>query len=103
MIVLENALQGAETFRDKLNEFGTLACFKADHQKMKMLMKNMTAEDPKILMEKTGFQINKKVKYLGITMTNANCMSFQNNYVKMGETKIVNVRQDFCDKDEYLV
>lgn len=33
------------------------------------------------LMEKTDFKIEKKVKYLGIAMTNINCMLFKNNYV----------------------
>lgn len=30
------------------------------------------------LVEKTGFEIEEKVKYLGI-MTNVNCMQFHNN------------------------
>lgn len=30
------------------------------------------------LMNKTGLKIEKKVKYLSITVTNTNCMLFQN-------------------------
>lgn len=33
-------------------------------------------------MNKRGFRIEKKITYLGITVTNMNCMLFQNNYVK---------------------
>lgn len=32
------------------------------------------------MMNKTCLKVENKIKYLGINMTNVNCMLFQNNY-----------------------
>lgn len=42
----------------------------------------MKIKDQIKLMNKMGFKIETKVKYLGITMINTKCMLFQNNHVK---------------------
>jgi len=41
----------------EIKEFGALAVFKINNEKMKMLTKNMRMEDQKELIAKTGFQI----------------------------------------------
>lgn len=46
---------------------------------MKMLTK---IEDQTEFMNKMRVKVEKKVKQLGITMTNMNCMLFQNKYAK---------------------
>lgn len=38
-------------------------------------------------MDKADFKVEKKVKYLGIMLTNMNFMLFQNNYVKIWNKK----------------
>lgn len=59
-------------------------------------------------MKKTSFKMQKKVKYLGITMTNMNCVLFQNNCVKewneiqMGEATINIVEKNFQIKMNVL-
>lgn len=42
-----------------------------------MLIKNMTIQDQEILMKKTGFNIEKRVKYLEFTLINRKLL--QNN------------------------
>lgn len=49
-----------------------------------MLAKNMKSQDQIELENKMGFEIEKKIKYLDISMTNMNFMLFQNNYIKIG-------------------
>lgn len=43
----------------------------------------MSRQDQKLLMKKMASKIEKVVKYLGVTLTNVNCMQFQNNYAKV--------------------
>lgn len=42
----------------------------------------MKVQNQTELRNKTGFKVEKIVKYLGIAMTIMNCMLFQNSYVK---------------------
>ncbi|XP_061495705.1 calcyphosin-2 isoform X3 [Rhineura floridana] len=83
IIVLENPLEGINVLMDKLKEFGPLAGFKINNQKTKMLVKKLTLREQKELMDKTDFTIEKKLKYLGIIMTNKNSKLFHNNYEKL--------------------
>lgn len=39
-------------------------------------------EDQTEFINKMGVKVEKKVKQLGITVINMNCMLFQNNYAK---------------------
>nr|GEZ82414.1 hypothetical protein [Tanacetum cinerariifolium] len=83
VLMLENPLKDIELLMNKLKEFGSFAGFKVNKQKTKIVTKNMKTQDQLKLMNKTGFQVEKKVKYLGIVLTSMNCMLFQNNYVKV--------------------
>lgn len=41
----------------------------------------MASQDNEILTRKSGFKMEKKVKYSGATLTNTNSKLFQNNFV----------------------
>lgn len=44
-------------------------------------------------MKKMAFNIEKKVKYLGVILTNMNCILFQNDYVKVWDY----VKKEFAE------
>ena len=83
VLILQDPLETAEHLIKKLKEFGSLAGLKVNKQKTKMLIKNMTPPDQDLLMSKTGFQIEKKVRYLGVILSIKNSMLFKNNYVNI--------------------
>lgn len=44
----------------------------------------MTTQDYETLTKKPGFKVKKKVKYLGVTLTDTSSTLFQNNFVLFG-------------------
>lgn len=42
----------------------------------------MNLQDQDVLMKKTSVKVEKQVKYLGITLSNMNCVLFHNNYLE---------------------
>lgn len=83
LLILEDPVRGVELLMKKLKEFGVVAGFKINKQKTKLVTKNMDQNNQLELMNKTDFKVEKKVKYLGVTLTNMNNMLYQKNYVKM--------------------
>ena len=83
VLILQDPLNVVEHLMKKLKEFGSLAGLKVNKQKTNMLIKDMTTHNQEMLMGKTGFIIEKKVRYLGVTLSNTNCMLFQNNCAKL--------------------
>lgn len=59
-----------------LNEFVALAGFKTNKQKTIMLINNVSFQDSDTFIKKSDFKVEKKVKYLGVMLTNTNTKLF---------------------------
>ena len=64
-----------------IEEYGSLAGFKLNKTKTKMLVKNMPEKDIERLEKTTGIKVCQKAKYLGVWITPKNIDLFQNNYI----------------------
>lgn len=81
VLILQEPQSGIELLIKKLTDFSALAGFKVNKQKQRCWLRIGTHRI-KRLVKTSGFKI-KKVKYLGITVTNMNFILVQNDYVKL--------------------
>uniref|UniRef100_A0A8D0KPQ6 Reverse transcriptase n=1 Tax=Salvator merianae TaxID=96440 RepID=A0A8D0KPQ6_SALMN len=70
-------------FRKTKLTFGKVAGLKINEKKTNILVKNMRKKEQEDLGRTSGFDIGKKVKYLGVWLTKENLALYQNNYVKL--------------------
>uniref|UniRef100_A0A8D0EDD4 Reverse transcriptase domain-containing protein n=1 Tax=Salvator merianae TaxID=96440 RepID=A0A8D0EDD4_SALMN len=66
-LVLKNRNGNIDILKKKIEKFGGVTRFKEQLE----------------LMQKLGFEVEKKIKYLGISLMNQNKMLFHNNYIKI--------------------
>lgn len=77
VLILENPLEEIDVLMGKLREFGALAGFKINKEKTKMLGEDMKSKNNCLWKQVFGL---RKIKYLGIIITNKICMLFENNF-----------------------
>uniref|UniRef100_R4GCF9 Reverse transcriptase domain-containing protein n=1 Tax=Anolis carolinensis TaxID=28377 RepID=R4GCF9_ANOCA len=80
--LIENPLEQFEGWREVIGNFGEVAGLKINREKTKILTKNMSQKNKENLEVKTGIEIVKKIKYLGIELTASNAQLQKNNYEK---------------------
>uniref|UniRef100_A0A8D0E7E3 ribonuclease H n=1 Tax=Salvator merianae TaxID=96440 RepID=A0A8D0E7E3_SALMN len=83
VIILKDPKESIETVKHVIETFGRVAGLKINEKKTKILVKNMTKEEQEDLGRKSDFDIEKKVKYLGVWLTKRNLALYQNSYVKL--------------------
>uniref|UniRef100_A0A670JMH3 Reverse transcriptase domain-containing protein n=1 Tax=Podarcis muralis TaxID=64176 RepID=A0A670JMH3_PODMU len=83
VLMAEEPLETATEILEEIEKFGEVAGFIINRKKTKIIAKNMEKTEMEILQQKTGIEIAKKVKYLGIWLTPKNIDLFQNNYVSV--------------------
>uniref|UniRef100_A0A8D0DQQ7 Reverse transcriptase domain-containing protein n=1 Tax=Salvator merianae TaxID=96440 RepID=A0A8D0DQQ7_SALMN len=83
VIILKDPNESIETVKLLIETFGKVAGLKINEKKTKILVKNMKQKEQEDLGRKSGFDIEKKVKYLGVWLTKQNLALYQNNYVKL--------------------
>lgn len=81
--ILEDPIFSIKNVIQILEEFQEISGLKVNKEKTVMLTKNMSNEEKVTLVEESGFKLENKVKYLGITLTNKNVDIFHNNYEKV--------------------
>lgn len=79
-ILLEDPLANIDSLQQELNQFGKIAGLKINKNKTVMITKNLNNEEKRKLVEKSGFKIEKQIRYLGVILTNDNRQLFDNNY-----------------------
>uniref|UniRef100_A0A8D0KLK4 Reverse transcriptase domain-containing protein n=1 Tax=Salvator merianae TaxID=96440 RepID=A0A8D0KLK4_SALMN len=83
VIILKDPMESIEKVKLVIETFGRVAGLKINEKKTKILVKNMRKKEQEDLGRKAGFDIEKKVKYLGVWLTKQNLALYQNNYVKL--------------------
>lgn len=78
--IIEDPNKSVTYLMQELKEFGRFAGFKINKEKSNLLTKNIEKKEERKLINKTGCKIVKKVKYLGIWLTNNNIHLYENNY-----------------------
>uniref|UniRef100_A0A670KCX7 Reverse transcriptase domain-containing protein n=1 Tax=Podarcis muralis TaxID=64176 RepID=A0A670KCX7_PODMU len=81
VLTVEEPIESIKAILDEMEEFGKLAGFKMNKSKTKMIVKNMDQDAVVTLQQQTEIEVVKKIKYLGIWITNKNIDLYQNNYV----------------------
>uniref|UniRef100_A0A803TXE0 Reverse transcriptase domain-containing protein n=1 Tax=Anolis carolinensis TaxID=28377 RepID=A0A803TXE0_ANOCA len=80
--LIENPLEQFDLWWETIANFGEVTGFRINREKNKILTKNMTQKNKENLKKKTGIEIVKKIKYLGIELTASNAQLQKNNYEK---------------------
>uniref|UniRef100_G1KWC4 Reverse transcriptase domain-containing protein n=1 Tax=Anolis carolinensis TaxID=28377 RepID=G1KWC4_ANOCA len=80
--LIENPLEQFDPWWGTIANFGEVTGFRINREKTKILTKNMTQENKEKLKKKSGIEIVKKIKYLGIEITASNAQLLKNNYEK---------------------
>uniref|UniRef100_R4GAZ5 Reverse transcriptase domain-containing protein n=1 Tax=Anolis carolinensis TaxID=28377 RepID=R4GAZ5_ANOCA len=78
--VIENPKEMIKDWLKKIEDFGYLAGFKLNKKKTVILTKNMSMRSQRELKEKSGLEIVKKMKYLGIWIASKNNQLLDLNY-----------------------
>lgn len=81
IITTQEPNQSIPAAMDIIKKYGKLMGLKINYQKMKLLTKNLTQEKKIELQEKTGLEIENKVKYPGLWITNKNINLYEDNYI----------------------
>uniref|UniRef100_A0A2D4PAM0 Reverse transcriptase domain-containing protein n=1 Tax=Micrurus surinamensis TaxID=129470 RepID=A0A2D4PAM0_MICSU len=89
IFILQDPQETGSKLIKKIEEYGEMAGFKINREKIKILVKNITEKQKKELTKILDIQITKKVKYLGIQLT-ARCVTIKedNYYNLLQQTKI---------------
>ncbi|KAF7245269.1 hypothetical protein EYD10_08704 [Varanus komodoensis] len=83
VFITEEPLVTMPKLIQRIEDYGEITGMKINREKTKLLVKNLTQEQRKTLLEQVDLQIVKKVKYLGIYLT-AKCTSLkEDNYDKL--------------------
>uniref|UniRef100_A0A803SP10 Reverse transcriptase domain-containing protein n=1 Tax=Anolis carolinensis TaxID=28377 RepID=A0A803SP10_ANOCA len=88
--IIEDPIKTMNIWIDKFKEFEKVSGLKINLDKTVILTKNMTNTRQNELMESTGIQVRKKIKYLGIILTAKNSQLLENNY----DTKWKEIKKD---------
>lgn len=72
-----------KTFMNKIADYGEVAGLRINWDKTKMITKNIQSEKVKKLVEQIEIKVEKKVKHLGITMSNKCSTLMVDNYLKV--------------------
>uniref|UniRef100_A0A803TK36 Reverse transcriptase domain-containing protein n=1 Tax=Anolis carolinensis TaxID=28377 RepID=A0A803TK36_ANOCA len=80
--IIEEPTDKIKRWLDVIEKFGEIAGIKINRGKTKILTKNISQSHKEELQQKTGIEIVKKVKYLGIELTASNVQLQKNNYSK---------------------
>uniref|UniRef100_A0A670J9A9 Reverse transcriptase domain-containing protein n=1 Tax=Podarcis muralis TaxID=64176 RepID=A0A670J9A9_PODMU len=80
VLTVEDPRESIKEILDEMEKFGSLAGFKLNKRKTKMIVKNMDQDKIEYLQQQTEIEVAKKVKYLGIWLSNKNIDLYQNNY-----------------------
>ena len=83
VIILEDPVQSIEDLMSMLKTFGDMAGMRINQKKTKMLTKNIREQERQKLLEKTNFQEEKRIRYLGIQITKRTCTLFKDNDMKL--------------------
>lgn len=83
VFILEDPELSKETLMDKIKEYGKVAGLIINWEKTKLLTKNMQEEKARNLARESGLRLEKKVKYLGINMSNKCGMIMPDNYLRL--------------------
>lgn len=81
--ILENPINSVNALNNILLEFEKASGLKVNKDKTNLLIKNMNKDSIKLLEQQSGYKESKKVRYLGINLTNRNTDLFHNNYEKV--------------------
>uniref|UniRef100_A0A803TU04 Reverse transcriptase domain-containing protein n=1 Tax=Anolis carolinensis TaxID=28377 RepID=A0A803TU04_ANOCA len=83
--LIEEPTNQIKLWLETIEKFGEIAGIKINREKTKILTKNISQAQREELQKKTGIEVVKKVKYLGIELTASNTQLQKNNYDKNGE------------------
>uniref|UniRef100_A0A670HSH1 Reverse transcriptase domain-containing protein n=1 Tax=Podarcis muralis TaxID=64176 RepID=A0A670HSH1_PODMU len=81
VLTVEDPIDSIKGILEEMEEFGKLAGFKLNKSKTKMIVKNLDQDKIELLQQQTEIEVVKKVKYLGLWLTNKNIDLYQNNYI----------------------
>uniref|UniRef100_A0A803SS30 Reverse transcriptase domain-containing protein n=1 Tax=Anolis carolinensis TaxID=28377 RepID=A0A803SS30_ANOCA len=80
--IIEDPLNQIMAWMEAIESFGEVAGIKINRDKTKILTKNMSQTQKAAIQIKTGIEVVKKIKYLGIEFTASNTQLEKNNYDK---------------------
>lgn len=86
VFVLEDPSYSMKALIDTLLDFELISGLKVNKDKTTMITKNMSRREEQVLEQISGYKVDKKVKYLGITLTNKSTDLYHNNYKKVWNT-----------------
>uniref|UniRef100_A0A670IZP3 Reverse transcriptase domain-containing protein n=1 Tax=Podarcis muralis TaxID=64176 RepID=A0A670IZP3_PODMU len=81
VLTVEEPIDSIKGILEEMEEFGKLAGFKLNKSKTKMIVKNLDQDKIELLQQQTEIEVVKKVKYLGLWLTNKNIDLYKNNYI----------------------
>lgn len=82
-LIVEDPTRNLEYVLAEINKFGNLSGFKINKSKTVMLTKNLGKKEEDELVKRSGIQKGKKVRYLGIWLSERNTNLYENNYRTM--------------------
>uniref|UniRef100_A0A803SXA7 Reverse transcriptase domain-containing protein n=1 Tax=Anolis carolinensis TaxID=28377 RepID=A0A803SXA7_ANOCA len=80
--MIEDPTKQIKSWLEIIENFGEITGIKINREKTKILTKNISNVQKEEIQNKTGIEIAKKVKYLGIELTSSNAQLQKNNYDK---------------------
>uniref|UniRef100_A0A670JBZ4 Reverse transcriptase domain-containing protein n=1 Tax=Podarcis muralis TaxID=64176 RepID=A0A670JBZ4_PODMU len=81
VLTVEEPTESIREVLDEMEQFGKVAGFRLNKSKTKMMVKNMDQETIVKIQQDTEIEVVKKVKYLGIWLSNKNIDLYQHNYI----------------------
>uniref|UniRef100_A0A670JJJ0 Reverse transcriptase domain-containing protein n=1 Tax=Podarcis muralis TaxID=64176 RepID=A0A670JJJ0_PODMU len=81
VLTVEEPIDSIKEILNEMEQFGKLAGFRLNKRKTKMIVKNMDRDKMELLQQRTEIEIVKKIKYLGIWLSDKNIDLYQYNYV----------------------
>uniref|UniRef100_A0A803TKB6 Reverse transcriptase domain-containing protein n=1 Tax=Anolis carolinensis TaxID=28377 RepID=A0A803TKB6_ANOCA len=80
--IIEEPSRQIMSWLEAFESFGEIAGIKINREKTKILTKNTSQTQKEEIQNKTGIEVVKKIKYLGIELTVSNAQLEKNNYDK---------------------
>uniref|UniRef100_A0A670HWB0 Reverse transcriptase domain-containing protein n=1 Tax=Podarcis muralis TaxID=64176 RepID=A0A670HWB0_PODMU len=83
VVTLEEPTESIKEILEEMEQFGKLSGFRLNKTKTKMIVKNMDQDKIESLKQQTEIEVVKKIKYLGIWLSDKNIDLYQYNYIPM--------------------
>uniref|UniRef100_A0A670ICM2 Reverse transcriptase domain-containing protein n=1 Tax=Podarcis muralis TaxID=64176 RepID=A0A670ICM2_PODMU len=81
VLTVEEPTDSIKEILNEMEQFGELAGFRLNKKKTKMIVKNMDRDKIELLQQRTEIEVVKKIKYLGIWLSDKNIDLYQHNYI----------------------